>query len=163
MQLNALKPKTLLIKSKHSLLSELAGYFSDQGWQFDQTEITQKNDWINQAKSYDLLVADLELPSLETVKFLENLKIANPWQEILIVSNQDQHDIVVDLMRAGASDVIKPGSDFKELERVVDRILRKKALNQKYTDAFICFCKTSYEIRSADLIVADFNIQILDN
>ena len=90
-------------------------------------------------KRPDVILLDLEMPKMDGLTFLENLK--NEKHPIIVVSSyaSDGSEIVNDAMALGAIDSLKPPSsnskkDFKDFKRLLHHKLAKASLkSQRYT------------------------------
>lgn len=81
------------------------------------TVIAEAKDGLQAVKLYneclpDLLILDITMPKMDGLSALKLIKLKNPQSKIIICSSMGQKSLIIEAIRAGASDfVVKPYFD----------------------------------------------------
>jgi two-component system response regulator AtoC len=85
-----------------------------------------------QARSFDVLVTDLQMPRLDGMTLLHKVKADQPEVEVIVLTAHGSVSGAVEAMKIGAFDYIqKPISGLSELRLVVQRAAERRALLSK--------------------------------
>jgi two-component system, NtrC family, response regulator AtoC len=68
----------------------------------------------NLHKNPDVITLDYRLPDMQGLEILKNIKIENPEIQVILISEQDDIEIVVELLKHGAYDYIVKSKDIRE-------------------------------------------------
>jgi len=89
-------------------------------------------------KYYDLIIADLGLPDSQGLDTLMKLKDCTPWVPIVILSGNNNPDLVINAMRFGAQDyLIKGDVDIQILERSLTYAIERKKAEESLRESEI--------------------------
>jgi LmbE family N-acetylglucosaminyl deacetylase/CheY-like chemotaxis protein len=120
-------PSILLLEDDELLADILRKVLSDAGeivWASsaeDALALLSDRDW-------DLIIADIELPGMDGLEFLQIARTRNPEVASLVVSGRTRFDYAVEAIRAGADDyVTKPVDPANLLEKVQAIIAARRA------------------------------------
>ena len=86
-----------------------------------------------QRTDYSLIVCHLEMPKLNALKFLSQVKQARPKSRIVFLAGSDAHR--ESLVRHGADDVIDDPTSTIEFVRAIQRTLRRMDLIRRVREA----------------------------
>jgi CheY-like chemotaxis protein len=86
-----------------------------------------------QKTDYSLIVCNLDMPKLNPLKFLSQVKQARPKSRILFLAGSDAHR--ESLVRHGADDVIDHPATTTEFVRAIQRALRRMDLIRRVREA----------------------------
>lgn len=119
-----IKPKVLIIEDdeKAAQLAKLAlqnHYHVDISYDGD----TGLEAWLT--KRHDLVLLDVQLPSLSGTDVLKHIIAEVPLQPILVITAYPTRDRHRDLILAGAADFISKPFSLNELRRICEGILRQ--------------------------------------
>jgi two-component system nitrogen regulation response regulator NtrX len=133
-----LKSRVLIIDDNLKFLSEIKVTLSTD---LDVTTVPSAEAamglMINQ--SFQLILLDYEMPKLSGFQFLKILKQRYPETPVIMLTGKSDSDIIIETMRAGATDfVIKGSEDFEanlkfRIAQALDKIAIVKQ-NRKLTD-----------------------------
>jgi two-component system response regulator FixJ len=82
----------------------------------------------------DLLIADLEMPEMDGIELVTNVKRHAPWVPVLVMTQHGDVSGAVRAMKAGAVDLIEKPLDKDNLIRRVESILQESALSNTCVD-----------------------------
>lgn len=116
----------LLIEDDVQLAAEIAAPLSAQG--YDVTQITDGEAGLEAAKarSFDLVITDRMLPSLEGLEIVRALRASGDQVPILVLSALDTVDDRVLGLRAGGDDYLGKPFALEELLARVESLLRRR-------------------------------------
>jgi two-component system, NtrC family, response regulator AtoC len=84
----------------------------------------------NLYKSPDVITLDYRLPDMKGLEILKKIKAENEEIQVILISEQDEIDVVVELLKYGAYDYIVKSKDIRErLLNTVQNI--RKGLSQR--------------------------------
>ncbi len=84
----------------------------------------------NLHKNPDVVTLDYRLPDMQGLEVLKNIKAENPDIQVILISEQDDIEVVVELLKYGAYDYIVKSNDIRErLLNTVQNI--RKGINLK--------------------------------
>ena len=97
------------------------------------------------AENYDLIVLDLNLPGMDGMDLLKELRKENEETKVLILSARGQIADKVEGLDAGANDYLSKPFHLAELEARVRSLTRRKFIQQ---DVCLCCGRLSFNTRS---------------
>ncbi|NVM20728.1 MAG: sigma-54-dependent Fis family transcriptional regulator [Desulfobacterales bacterium] len=135
-------PTILVVDDEATILQSLSGILSDEGFEV----LTALNGYealkIIEQESPDLVLLDIWMPGMDGIETLREIKDANPFLQVVIISGHGTIETAVKATKLGAYDFIeKPLSidkvtvtinnalNFRRLEEE-NRFLRKKTLEK---------------------------------
>jgi len=68
----------------------------------------------NLSKNPDVITLDYRLPDMQGLEILKNIKAENDEIQVILISEQDEIDVVVELLKYGAYDYIVKSKDIRE-------------------------------------------------
>ncbi len=92
------------------------------------------NALLNQLKSDipDAITIDYRLPDMDGVQLLESIKMVCPQVQVIVISEQDDIETAVSLLKQGAYDYISKGNDIRNrLLNTLDKALHESSLKKK--------------------------------
>ena len=93
----------------------------EEGWQM-----------IKQDPSINLVLSDIEMPTLNGIDLLKRIKKSYPHLGVIMISGSADTHTAISAMRAGAYDYItKPITDLEELKLIIARWLYQQSLESK--------------------------------
>src|SRR6267378_3873990 len=88
-----------------------------------------------QSNSFDLVVSDINMPEMDGVQLLQEIKKTHPDTEIIMLTGVVDVDTAIQSMRLGASDYLTKPFNLAEVRITVERALEKQRLireNREY-------------------------------
>jgi DNA-binding NtrC family response regulator len=79
----------------------------------------------------DLVLADLQMPEMDGIQLLSEVKVKYPHVEFIVMTGYGTVKTAVEAMQLGASHYIQKPLDHEELNLLVQRAIEKKKLEEK--------------------------------
>jgi DNA-binding response OmpR family regulator len=123
-----MKPTLLIVDDNEMMRTFLSFYLGDffEAHEFNSAE--DARDWLGDGNKPDLILADLHMPGLSGLEFLNLLKSRPAWNPIpvIMVSGEENTDEKIKCLEAGAADYIVKPFNPKELELRINKLLNLK-------------------------------------
>ena len=137
-QMTGIRRKLLIIDDDILVCRSIAVYLEDSGFDvFEAADATQLNGAIQQFQP-ELVITDLRMPGADGLQVLRQVKQAQPFLPVIIISGAGSLSDVVGALRLGASDyLIKPILDMEMLVHAINKALERQDLlieNQRYRE-----------------------------
>lgn len=116
--------KLLLVEDEAYLSKIVAKGLRKCGYAVDTAMDGEEALYCFETNEYDLIVLDLNLPKIDGLTVLENIRRQDKAAKILILSARSAIHERVQGLNAGANDYLVKPFDFKELEARVANLLR---------------------------------------
>ncbi|MCB0332083.1 MAG: response regulator transcription factor [Bdellovibrionales bacterium] len=123
--------RILLIEDDESLASLLAHQCTERGYDVDIVHDGLQGLHKAQTQSYDLIILDLYLPSLDGIELLRRFRRENPDTPVLILSRRDSELDRVLGLEIGADDYVTKPFSSRELFARVSAIFRRTSSHEK--------------------------------
>ena len=82
---------------------------------YEIESFTNGKDCLNNlSKNPDVITLDYRLPDMQGLEILKNIKAENEEIQVILISEQDEIDVVVELLKYGAYDYIVKSKDIRE-------------------------------------------------
>lgn len=117
--------RMLVVDDKANMRDLLENTFSDRGFQVDVAASGEEAIALLEANIYDAVITDLSMPGKNGLEVLRAAKAAATDTEVIIITAYGTIETAVEAMRLGACDFITKPFKLTEIERKVDKILRK--------------------------------------
>jgi len=118
--------KLLLIEDEEDLVSALVAGFKKYGYAVDAATDGREGLELSYVNQYDLIVLDLNLPSMDGLEILSEIRRRDKDCKILILSARSEIPQRIQGLDMGANDYMIKPFDFRELEARVRSLLRRK-------------------------------------
>ena len=80
----------------------------------------------------DLVTIDYRLPDIKGDELLKEIKKVRPETEIIVISEQDEIEVAVDLLKLGAADYIVKSKDMQQrLRAIINNVREKNAMRSE--------------------------------
>ena len=114
---------------------ELLGYNLELNPDYEVTKFEDGKSVIQQLhEAPDVITLDYRLPDMEGAEVLKRVKEYNPDIEVVVISEQENIDTAVSLLKDGAYDYISKGSDIQDrLLNTVNNIRKNRSLKSEIT------------------------------
>lgn len=76
---------------------------------------------------YDAVVLDLAMPGLDGLETLRRMKARNPDQQVIVLTGRATVAHAVEVMKAGALDLVEKPAEMDELVTLIDDAARRRA------------------------------------
>lgn len=130
-QNNGVPPHRLLVVDDEDLLGRtLATYFKTRGHEVVTCTSAQEALARDDLRSFDLLIADLQLPQMDGIELITRALAAHPDLAAILMTGHASVDSAVQALRHGAVDYVQKPFTLAGLEAVVERALQMRMLKQ---------------------------------
>ena len=123
--------KILVIEDSEALRRSLQVGFSNLGFTVDETGDGSEGLSMALSGSYDLLVLDLMLPSVDGMSILQALRSGKSQSRVLILSARSEPQDKINGLMKGADDYLTKPFSFEELHARVLALLRRGSLQSQ--------------------------------
>lgn len=157
--------KLLIIEDEEDLVGALTLGFKRLGYAVDIVMDGREGLEMIFINEYDLVILDLNLPSMDGLDILKEIRKTDDEQKILILSARSDYGDRIKGLDIGANDYLVKPFDFGELAARVRSLLRRsfiqKSINLKYENITIdtaSRCVYNNENKNIDLSPKEFGI-----
>ena len=85
-----------------------------------------------QRNTYDCLLVDLDMPGLSGIEVIERAMTLSPEAESIVLTGKSSLDSAIAALRRGAFDYLTKPCKLIELEKLLQRVVEKREMNNKY-------------------------------
>ena len=128
--------KILVVEDELSLQKAIVKGLRKFGYAVDSASDGEEAFYLADVNFYDLIVLDLNLPKLDGIEILREVRKTNQEVKILILSARSEVENKIEGLDLGANDFLSKPFHFNELEARIRALLRRKFIQQ---DAAISF------------------------
>lgn len=122
--------RILIVEDEKDLRESLAEGMRIDGYAVDACGDGESADELAFSESYDLVVLDLNLPKMDGLKVLENLRKHNKAINVIILSARGSLEDKIKGLDTGANDYMVKPFHFAELQARVRSLLRRKTVQE---------------------------------
>ncbi|MEF9992626.1 MAG: response regulator transcription factor [Romboutsia sp.] len=122
--------KLLIIEDEADLLKVLKKYFIKKGYVVDTASDGLEGFQMYEINNYDLIILDLNLPSMDGIEILSNIRKNNIMQRILILSARVEIEDRILGFDMGTNDYLPKPFSILELDARVRALLRFEVKQQ---------------------------------
>lgn len=116
--------KLLLVEDEEDLSAIVAKELQQSGYAVDTAYDGEEALYMYDVNEYDLIVLDLNLPVIDGLEVLKEIRKKDTHTKILILSARTQVEQRVEGLNLGANDYMVKPFDFSELEARINALLR---------------------------------------
>ena len=118
-------------EGRESIMSSLSSM--DQVVELERTAQGLRVDRVD-INSTDLIIVNTSQVNSEDLRTISNLTTAPPWPAVIYICQSFSNDELIQLIRAGATDVIHSPASLSDLKQAIDRIRFKHGASKVRTD-----------------------------
>ena len=137
--------RLLLIEDEEDLINTLSRGLRKVGYAVDTATDGRDGLDLFYMNEYDLIILDLNLPSMDGLEILSKIREENQDCKILILSARSNYEQRIEGLDRGADDYLVKPFDFGELNARIRNLLRrsftKQSLKLKYENIIIDMAK----------------------
>jgi len=132
--------KLLIIEDEIDLGNALVKGFTKKGYLVDKSTDGLEGLELYRLNQYDLIILDLNLPTMDGLEILDNIRGKDKEQRVLILSARSAIDDRIIGLDMGANDYLPKPFDFRELDARVRSLLRCELIqhNNQITCGDLC-------------------------
>ncbi|MDA0999902.1 MAG: response regulator [bacterium] len=118
--------RILLVDDEEEILSSLATYLELRGYETVATSDPLQAIDLVALKKFHVAICDINMPEMNGIDLLRNLKKNWPSLQILIMTGYGTLEKAIDCLEAGASEfIMKPFEDLEEIGEIVDLTIQR--------------------------------------
>jgi DNA-binding NtrC family response regulator len=118
----------LIVEDEPLIRSTLAEFLGQEGFAVDTAEDGPQALRLADQKAYDLVLCDIQLPTMDGVEVLERLQQRNPETFVVLVTAYGTVETAVEAFKRGAQDYLLKPLRFDEVALKVRNLLRFRQL-----------------------------------
>ncbi len=124
-------PQLMILDDNDMMQKFLKGYFNKKYDIVCLDHAAKAWNWLDQGNRPDLILADIVMPDISGIEFLEQLKVNTSTKDIpvIMLSGVDKSSQRIRCLELGAADYILKPFNPKELELRVNKYLNMSALS----------------------------------
>lgn len=148
--------KILLLEDEYSLRISIEEFLTDIGYEVDGfTDGLEAYDAIYD-KAYDILLLDVNVPSLNGFELLKKLRLDNKKVPAIFLTSMTDMDDLKEGYKRGCCDYIRKPFDLEELELRIDQALA--SFMQDNSSVVNIGCDIVYDMKKSKLTLNDEEI-----
>lgn len=121
-------PNILVVDDKDAMRNMLSETLREEGYRVDSADDGQKALDLVRNKSYDLVLTDLKMPSIDGLEVLSKIKEIDEEAPVIVMTAFGTIEDAVNAMKKGAYDFITKPFDTEHLCVLVNRALENRRL-----------------------------------
>lgn len=149
--------RILVVEDERELCNDIAEGLKLSGYAVDKCFDGADADEMAFVGQYDLIVLDLNLPRVDGLTVLKNIRDRNKIVNIIILTARATVDDKVKGLDSGANDYLTKPFHFSELDARVRSLLRRKTIQE---DVVIKFGKLSFDTLSRGVFIGDEELSL---
>lgn len=120
--------RILVIDDEESMCNFMEIMLSREGYAVDTVSSPKQGINLLKEKSYDLVIADLQMPEMTGIELLQQVKSFKAEQEIFVMTAYASVDTAITAMKEGATDYITKPFKVDQIKLTIDKALHRKKL-----------------------------------
>ncbi|NOY88577.1 MAG: sigma-54-dependent Fis family transcriptional regulator [FCB group bacterium] len=120
--------KILVIDDEDSMCNFMSIMLTKEGYLVDTVNSGQKGISLLKEKNYDLVIADLNMPSMTGIDVLKEVKTFKRDQDLIVMTAYASVDTAIEAMKQGAVDYITKPFKVDEIKLVIEKSINRKHL-----------------------------------
>ncbi len=123
--------RLLIVDDEFPIRQLLARCFTKLGYHCTQAEGGREALELLQCRSFDAVVSDILMPSMNGIELLSKIKSFNEGLVVVVITGDPDLQDAVEAMKLGADDFIRKPIDFEKVARGLDRSLEKMEIKRQ--------------------------------
>jgi signal transduction histidine kinase len=121
--------RILVVDDSEAIREMLGSFLANLGYHTDLANDGQAAIHLFQTHPYDVIICDLQMPKLDGLEVLAQIKASDPEVQVIILTGHATMETAVHALRLGAYEYqFKPVEDMELFARLVDRAFRHRCL-----------------------------------
>jgi len=87
-------------------------------------------------ETYDIVITDINMPRLNGIEMISQIREINPEQKIIAISAHDEPEILIDMMRRGVSTFLLKPINLEEMIRIIYPVCRDASAQNVNAELF---------------------------
>src|SRR5262249_30387082 len=124
-------PRVLVVEDDGDIRRILALFLAEKGFQTKIAENAPDALALLAEEPMDLILSDVRMPGMTGLDLLRAVKERDPEIQLVLMSAYSNVKDAVEAIQLGAADYVEKPIDFRRLERVLQTVLEKRALEHR--------------------------------
>src|SRR5215813_2292329 len=124
-------PRVLVVEDDGDIRRILALFLTEKGFQTKIAENAPDALALLAEEPVDLILSDVRMPGMTGLDLLRAVKERDPEIQLVLMSAYSNVKDAVEAIQLGAADYVEKPIDFRRLERVLQTVLEKRALEHR--------------------------------
>ncbi len=129
-----MKASILVVDDQETIAMSTKAKLMSQGFDVDTAGNGEEALDRIQAKSYDIVLLDINMPRMNGVQVLEFITAKHPYSDVMMMTGFDDFTLATECLKKGAKDYLLKPMDLTELVARINSLLRARASEHQYTD-----------------------------
>ena len=126
--------RILVIDDEDSMCNFMEIMLAKEGYSVDTTSSAKDGVGLLRKNSYDLVIADLNMPEMSGIEVLKEVRSFKNDQDLIVMTAYASVDTAIDAMKHGAVDYITKPFKIDEIKLVIEKsISRKQLIKENHT------------------------------
>jgi len=131
MKMGEKKVKILILDDEKQFTEELCEFFQNSGFEAFEANTQREARKLWTMHEIDLLILDVQLPGVNGLDILQDVKIQFPAMEVIVVSAHGDMDTVIKAMRLGAFDYLRKPFRHIDIQIAIERTKKYLQLQRR--------------------------------
>ena len=118
--------KVLIIDDDPAMLDLTRYHLTEQGYEVTAAATGTEGVRLAEAQSFDLAITDLQLPDIDGIAVVRELKALDPALEIIMVTGFSSMDRAIEAIKAGAFHFVEKPIEYEELLALLEKALERR-------------------------------------
>lgn len=149
--------KILIIEDERDLRESIEEGLKINGYAVDTCEDGELGYEMAFCENYDLIILDLNLPKMDGLTVLKNIRKENKIVNIIILTARNNIEDKVKGLDLGANDYLTKPFHFAELEARIRSLLRRKVIQE---DVILRYKDLKFDILSREISINENHIPL---
>lgn len=158
--------RILIVEDELDLLEAMAEGLRIDGYAVDTCDNGEEAYELLYVETYDLVILDINLPKMDGLSVLSNIRDEKPDLKVLILSARSSVEDKVKGLDLGANDYLAKPFDFAELEARIRSLLRRKFTQESSVLSFgtmkLEMAKRTVSINEEDVQLTKKEVALLE-
>ncbi|MFU8844073.1 MAG: sigma-54-dependent transcriptional regulator [Bacteroidales bacterium] len=129
------KPEILILDDEPGFREEIGEFLTQAGYHTHPAGLPSEALAILEKTRVDLALFDVRLPEMDGLTLLHEVKKKYPAMDIVIMTGFGSMDSVIKALRSGATDFLKKPFKFRDVQVILDRILKFRSLHRFHSSS----------------------------
>jgi len=121
----------LLVDDDPDFRESVARRFVRRGFQVQEATHGEQALQLASLRQFDVVLLDMVMPGLSGIQVLEQLKLAAPESEVIMLTGQGTIEMAVQAMKLGAYDFLTKPFPLGELEALIEKAYERRQLRKE--------------------------------
>ncbi|MGA1867823.1 MAG: sigma-54-dependent transcriptional regulator [bacterium] len=118
--------RILVIEDDNTIREGISYSLSKEGHEVDSASDGEEGFSLSKVKSYDLVITDYRMKSMNGIEVLEKIKQMSPDTDVVLITAYGTMELAVEAMNKGASDCVSKPLSLEEFRARIRKVLQNR-------------------------------------